>query len=60
LSGAGPSNRFRGDAVVNTRSISGRADNGNVVSETFAQTGEVFFYGLCLFEVKAALLSGQR
>jgi hypothetical protein len=29
---------------------------GCVVSETFAQTGEVFFCGLRLSEVKAALL----
>jgi hypothetical protein len=34
---SGVQHRFRSDTVVNTRNISGRVDNGNVVSETFAR-----------------------
>jgi hypothetical protein len=40
FSGAG---RRRGGVAVITRKISGHVGNDNVVSETFAQTGMVFF-----------------
>jgi hypothetical protein len=36
--------------------IPGGSDNASVVSETFARTVKVFFYGLHQSEVKAALL----
>jgi hypothetical protein len=44
--------------VITSAKASGPVSNQSVVSETFAQTGKVFFCGLRLSEVKAALLSG--
>ncbi len=52
---------LRLDRHFGTLACPGLAGNRCVVSETFAQTGKVFFIcGLCLSEVKAALHLGAR